>query len=270
MATLALALAAPLALADLSLYPTRIVMEKNQRAAQVELMNNGTAPETYRINLVNRRMGETGEFIAIEAPGPGDQFADPLLRYSPKQVTVQPGTSQTVRILLRKPADLATGEYRSHLQFDRVADAAGASSVEQVRTPGDNGIGVVITALVGASIPVIVRQGDTQASATLSDLALLPAAGDTAPALSFVINRSGNRSLYGDLTVRFTPKGGQPVDLAKAGALAVYVPNALRRARMALQVPAGTTLAGGSLSLSYRERAEAGGKMMAEASLSLP
>ena len=215
-------------------------------------------------------MGETGEFIAIEAPGPGDQFADPLLRYSPKQVTVQPGSSQTVRILVRKPADLAPGEYRSHLQFDRVADAAGTSSVEQASTPGDKGIGVVITALVGASIPVIVRQGDTQASATLSDLALLPAAGDTAPALSFVINRSGNRSLYGDLTVRFTPKGGQPVDLAKAGALAVYVPNALRRARMALQVPAGTTLAGGSLSLSYRERAEAGGKMMAEASLSLP
>lgn len=270
LVTLALALAAPLALADLSLYPTRIVLEKNQRAAQVELMNNGTAPETYRINLVNRRMGEMGEFIALEAPGPGDQFADPLLRYSPKQVTVQPGSSQTVRILVRKPADLAPGEYRSHLQFDRVADAAGATSVEQANTPGDKGIGVVITALVGASIPVIVRQGDTQASATLSDLALLPAAGDTAPALSFVINRSGNRSLYGDLTVRFTPKGGQPVDLAKAGALAVYVPNALRRARMALQVPAGTTLAGGSLSLSYRERAEAGGKMMAEASLSLP
>ena len=273
LATLALALAAPLALADMSLYPTRIVLEKNQRAAQVELMNNGTAPETYRINLVNRRMGEMGEFIALEAPGPGDQFADPLLRYSPKQVTVQPGSSQTVRILVRKPADLAPGEYRSHLQFDRVADAAGASSVEQASTPGDKGIGVVITALVGASIPVIVRQGDTQASATLSDLTLLPAAGgagDASPALSFVINRSGNRSLYGDLTVRFTPKGGQPVELAKAGALAVYVPNALRRARMALQVPTGTTLAGGTLNLSYRERAEAGGKMMAEASLSLP
>ena len=76
--------------------------------------------------------------------------------------------------------------------------------------------------------------------------------------------------MYGDLTVRFTPKGGQPVELAKAGALAVYVPNTLRRARMALQVPAGTTRAGGTLNLTYRERAEAGGKMMAEASLSLP
>lgn len=267
---LALALAAPLALADLSLFPTRIVLEKNQRAAQVELMNNGTAPETYRINLVNRRMGETGEFIALEAPGPGDQFADPLLRYSPKQVTVQPGSSQTVRILLRKPADLAPGEYRSHLQFDRVADAVGASSIEQAGKPGDKEIGVVITALVGASIPVIVRQGETQASVTLSDLALLPATGDAGPALGFVINRSGNRSVYGDLNVTFTPKGGKPVDLAKAGALAVYVPNALRRARMVLQVPPGTALAGGTLNLNYRERAEAGGKMMAEGSLTLP
>jgi len=268
--TLALCLAAPLALADLALFPTRIVLEKNQRAAQVELMNNGTSPETYRINLVNRRMGETGEFIALDAPGPGDQFADPLLRYSPKQVTVQPGSSQTVRILVRKPADLAPGEYRSHLQFDRVADTAAASSIEQSDKPGDKAIGVVITALVGASIPVIVRQGETQVSVTLSDLALLPAAGSAGPALGFQINRSGNRSAYGDLTVRFTPNGGKPVELSKVGALAVYVPNPLRRARMTLQVPAGMALAGGTLSLSYRERAEAGGKMMAQASLTLP
>ena len=107
---LVLLMAAQTAWADLSLFPTRLVLEKNQRAAQVELMNSGTEPETYRIRLVNRRMGENGEFIAIEAPGPGEQFADSLLRYSPRQVTIAPGTSQTVRLLLRKPADLAAGE----------------------------------------------------------------------------------------------------------------------------------------------------------------
>ncbi|MDQ3059206.1 MAG: molecular chaperone [Pseudomonadota bacterium] len=271
LAALALCLAAPLALADLMLYPTRIVLEKNQRAAQVELMNNDSAPATYRINLVNRRMGESGEFSAIDSPGPGEQFADALLRYSPRQVTVPPGSSQTVRILLRKPADLAPGEYRSHLQFDRVADAAGASSVEQAGQPGDKAVGVVITTLVGASIPVIVRHGETQASATLSELALVPASANAGPALSFQINRSGNRSVHGDLSVSFTPSGGgKALELAKVGALAVYVPNPLRRVRMALQVPASTTLSGGTLSLSYRERAEAGGKLMTQASLTLP
>lgn len=261
---------APSALADLALFPTRIVLEKNQRAAQVELMNIGTSPETYRINLVNRRMGEAGEFTALAEPGPGDLFADTLLRYSPRQVTIQPGSSQTVRILVRKPADLATGEYRSHLQFDRVADSTGASSIEQTGLRDGAAIGVVITALVGASMPVIVRHGETQMSVTLSGLSLLPAVGEVGPTLSFQINRSGSSSVYGDLNVRFTPRGGAPVDLAKAGALAVYVPNPLRRARVPLLVPPGTALVGGTLSVSYRERVEMGGKMLAEASLPLP
>lgn len=270
LATLALLLLGQGALADLSLFPTRIVLEKNQRAAQVELMNTGSEPETYRINLVNRRMGENGEFIAIEMPGPGELFADPLLRYSPRQVTIPPGGSQTVRILLRKPADLPAGEYRSHLQFDRVADAAGANSLESLGKPGDKEVGVVIRALVGASIPVIVRHGETQAAATLSDLALLPAAAGADPVLALQLNRSGNRSVYGDLVVSFTPRGGAAVELARAGGVAVYVPNALRHARMPLKLPPGLQLADGTLRLSYRERTEAGGALLAEATLNLP
>ena len=258
------------ALADLMLYPTRVVFEKNQRAAQVELINQGKTPETYRINLVNRRMSETGEFIAVETPGAGEQFADRLLRYSPRQVTIPPGGSQTVRILLRKPADLSAGEYRSHLQFDRLADASGSGSIEELdQTFGGSSIGVVLTALVGASIPIIVRHGDTRASVTLSDLALVGPGADS-QTLAFQINRDGSRSVFGDLAVTFTPEGGAAIELAKAGGVAVYVPNPLRRARMPLQLPAGTALRAGTLRVSFRDRPEAGGKLLAEASLALP
>lgn len=258
------------ALADLMLYPTRVVFEKNQRAAQVELINQGKTPETYRINLINRRMSETGEFIAVETPGAGEQFADRLLRYSPRQVTIPPGGSQTVRILLRKPADLSAGEYRSHLQFDRLADASGSGSIEELdQTFGGSSIGVVLTALVGASIPIIVRHGDTRASVTLSDLALVGPGADS-QTLAFQINRDGSRSVFGDLAVTFTPEGGAAIELAKAGGVAVYVPNPLRRARMPLQLPAGTALRAGTLRVSFRDRPEAGGKLLAEASLALP
>lgn len=255
--------------AALSLFPTRVVFEKNTRAAQVELMNTGTAPETYRISVVNRRMGEAGEFTAVETPGPGERFAEEMLRYSPRQVTIPPGGSQTVRILLRKPAELADGEYRSHLQFDRVADAAGSTSVEAIRAPADGSIGVVIQALVGASIPVIVRHGKTQAAVSLSELAI-QANAEGKPVLAVALNRSGNQSVYGDFTATFTPKGGKPVEVAKVGGVAVYVPNALRRARLVLNPPEGVTLTNGTLKLSYRERAEAGGGLLAEASLELP
>ncbi|MEK9953263.1 MAG: molecular chaperone, partial [Curvibacter sp.] len=90
------------------------------------------------------------------------------------------------------------------------------------------------------------------------------------PVLSLQLNRSGNRSVYGDLVVSFTPRGGAAVELARAGGVAVYVPNALRRARMPLKLPPGLTLADGTLRLSYRERTEAGGALLAEATLNLP
>ncbi len=190
-----------------------------------------------------------------------------MLRYSPRQVTIAPGSSQTVRMLLRKPAELAPGEYRSHLQFDRVADSSPGNSVDSAADAGGDKVGVVITALVGASIPVIVRQGETQATVTLAQLALEPRGADAAPSLAFQILREGNRSVYGDLAVTFTPRGGTPLEVAKAGGVAVYVPNPMRRARMPLQLPAGVALAGGSLRLSYRERADSGGKLLAEQTL---
>lgn len=260
--------------ADLSIFPTRIVLEKNQRSAQVELMNNGTESLTYRINLVNRRMGENGELFEIDQAMEGELFADSMLRFSPRQVQILPGSSQIVRILVRKPAELRSGEYRSHLQFDRLPQASGASSIESSQKADSQEIGVVITALVGASIPVILRHGETETSVSLSNLKMAwtdnGVATPPAPELMFTMNRSGTRSVYGDLMATFTARNGATVELAKMGGVAVYVPNALRRVRLPLALPKGVDMSGGTLKLVYRERADAGLRVMAEAVLAIP
>jgi hypothetical protein len=267
-------IATPSAWADLSIFPTRIVLEKNQRSAQVELMNNGTEPVSYRINLVNRRMGENGELFEIDQAIEGELFADPLLRFSPRQVQIQPGSSQIVRILVRKPAELIGGEYRSHLQFDRLPQAGGATSIESSQKAASQEIGVVITALVGASIPVILRHGDTEVKVSLSNLKMElngnGASTPSAPELMFTMNRNGTRSVYGDLMVTFTARNGATVELAKMGGVAVYVPNAFRRVRLPLALPKGVDTTGGTLKLVYRERADAGLRVLAEAVLAIP
>lgn len=267
---LACALLALPALAELMLNPTRVVFAKNQRAAQVELINNSVEAATYRITIVNRRMSEAGEFINATEAGPGEQFADAMLSWSPRQVTLQPGTAQVVRLMVRKPDALADGEYRSHLHFEKLASAADlASSVEQ-RPAGEANIGVVLKTLVGASIPVIVRHGATDAAVTLSGGALQPAGPSQVPVLAFVLERSGNSSVYGDVSVTLTTRAGKAYELARAGGLAVYTPNPVRRAALALQVPSGVVLGGGQLRLAYRERPEAGARLLAEATLALP
>jgi P pilus assembly chaperone PapD len=261
-------LASSQAIAQVMIYPTRIVFEGNQRAAQVELLNNGTESATYRISLVNRRMSETGAFSDINTPLPGEQFADDLLRYSPRQVTLAPGASQTVRVMVRKPAGLAVGEYRSHLLFSRQPEAKGKHSIE-TRNTADDTIGISLKALVSMSIPVIVRHGNTSADVSLTHLELQQPAGK-APVMAFWMERRGNQSVYGDLAVSFAPRGGTAQIIGRANGVAVYTPNPVRRAGIALDPPANTALRNGTLRITYREQAEDGGKQMAETVLQLP
>ena len=266
LAAVALLAALPLqALAGLMLNPTRVVFTKNQRAAQVELINSDSTPATYRISLVNRRMSESGEFTAAGAPAADERFADAMLTFSPRQVTLLPGSAQVVRVMLRKPADLAAGEYRSHLHFEKLADSSSATSVEQQGAPPQQ-IGVVLNSLVGASIPVIVRHQTSGSSITLDALALQRAGQGTQ--LVFQIARSGDSSVYGDISAVFVPQGGSEQVLAKAAGVAIYTPNPLRKASLAM--PAGVNLARGTVHLRFRERAEAGGAVLAEATLALP
>jgi len=253
--------------ADLMLHPTRIVFDKNQRAAQVELINNGSKPASYRISLVNRRMTDAGQFEPADTPVAGERFADAMLRYSPRQITLQPGTAQTVRIMLRKPADLAEGEYRSHLLFDKLPDVEGSASIENRGEAG--GIGVVLNALVGASMPIIVRHGNVGATVNLAGLALQKDAAQR-PVLALRFEREGAGSVYGDLSVTYTPRGGKPQEVAQIGGVAVYTPNRVRQAALPLQLPKGTQLGAGTLEVAYRDRPEAGGKLLAQASLQLP
>lgn len=256
------------AAADLLVYPTRLVFEGSDRAAQLDLHNNGTEPATYRISIVNRRMTPTGAFVDIDQPLPGERFADGMVRFSPRQVELAPGATQTVRVSVRKPANLPEGEYRSHLHFERLPDSAEAARAEPAGRPGE--VGVQLRVLVGVTIPIIVRHGATAANVRLSGLQLVQGPTEGKPALAFVLHREGNRSVYGDLDASFTPQGGQEQQVGKAAGVAVYTPNPLRQGRLELQLPPGLALSRGTLRLTYRERPEAGGKLLAEAVLSVP
>ncbi len=254
------------AAATLSLYPMRVELEGRQRAAQVDLLNTGTRAQTYRIALVRRRMTEQGQIVAVDAPQDGEHFADDLIRFSPRQVTILPGRSQTIRLLLRKPAELPDGEYRSHLQFEPVD-----LDPEPASDPGPSAPkGALLQVQMGASIPVIVRHGATRADLVLSSLSLEPASGAAQPVVSLALERSGNRSVFGDLSITVLPRQGREVEVARAAGVAVYAPNPVRRMRLSLSLPSGLDLAGARLRATFRERPEAGRRLLAEGQLALP
>ncbi len=257
---------------DLVVAPTRIVFDGRTRTAQLSLLNRGSAAATYRISLINMRMTENGGFKEIDEPAPGEQFADGLIRYAPRQVVLAPGDSQAVRLLLRKPRGLEPGEYRSHLLLRAIPSKNIGKSVEEP-SGDDTGIRIRLIPIYGVTIPVIVRHGDLTAKVSLTDLALVPAGGQgEGDRLSFRINRGGNRSVFGDLTVTYVPKGGKADELvvAQVTRLAVYTPNASRTVIMPLRFPDGVTLGRGRLHVAFRDTAKNGGALLGEAEIGVP
>lgn len=240
-----------LAAANLMVTPTRVIFEQRDRTAQVTLINQGTETGEFRISFIRQNMTEDGNFVAVPE-GEAGMFSDEMIRFSPRQVKLPPGQSQVVRLMLRKPRDLADGEYRSHLLFQALPPAA-SSSIENMAadTPAD-GITVQVIPIVGVSIPVIVRHGKLDSKVTLSAAQVIPADGASSkPAIAVDINRTGTSSAYGDFRATFTPNGGVPIVVAQANSVAVYANIDKRRFQIPLTIPPGFELANGVLDLTF-------------------
>ncbi|GFO62478.1 hypothetical protein M1B72_21255 [Geomonas paludis] len=247
--------------ADLMVYPTRVVMTDRQRTAQVDIINSGAAQATYKIAMVRRRMTETGDFQEVTTPEKGEKFADDVVKFSPRQVTLLPGGGQTIRIMFKIPPELETGEYRSHLLFTRAAPAIANLAEKEEDEPGV--IRMNIVASVGISIPIIARHGQLQAGATIDPASVtLRQPGEKQQVLSFTMHRIGTRSIYGDVAAY---RGQEKV--AEGKGFAIYTPNTVRK--VAIVVPEKSRLrSGDTVRLVFTERDEK--KPLAETAVALP
>ena len=212
---------------DLLITPRRVVFEGNKRSMDISLANIGKDTATYNISLVQIRMTEDGGFETITEPDEGQSFASPYVRFFPRTVTLKPDEAQTVKIQAVRTGDLAPGEYRSHLYFRATPKEKplGEESPEQQEQAT---ISIRLVPVFGITIPVIIRVGTPSVNVTLSDLALT-FENDTLPRLSFVFNRTGDYSVYGDIEVDHVAPGGTVTTVGLAKGVAVYTPNTTRK-----------------------------------------
>jgi hypothetical protein len=235
---------------NLMVTPTRIVFEQRDRSAQITLVNQGDKTSSYRISFVRQNMTENGQFVPVEEGEPG-MFSDPMIRFSPRQVSIPPGQAQVIRLALRRPGDMADGEYRSHMLFQALPEPS-STTVEALTQQTPEGITIELVPIVGIAIPVIVRHGDLNNAVTLSNAKIVSAGqSGSAAKISVDINRDGNSSAYGDLRVTYTPEGAAPIVIAQANGVAVYANMQSRRFEMPLNLPADLKLENGEVDLAF-------------------
>jgi hypothetical protein len=245
LAALAAALAVPVpAAAELLVAPTRVVLTPEARSAELVLVNKGSETAAFRIAIENRRMRADGSLEDAPTALPGEQFADDKLRYSPRQLVLEPGARQVVRVMAAAPGDLAPGEYRSHLRLMSAPVSAGAAQVAG-EAGADNSLSIELIAIRSITIPVILRVGALDAAVTMDTAAFADAAPDQ---LVVRLTRSGTRSTYGD--VSFTPEGAkEPAWLVRG--VAIYTPNTQRDVIVPLPPEVRSALAGKRVRVDY-------------------
>ncbi|MBO9730338.1 MAG: hypothetical protein J7623_16985 [Chitinophaga sp.] len=250
---------------NLLVTPVRVVFDGQKRSEELNLANSGQDTARFLISFVEIRMNRNGTFEQINEPDSGQQFASKYLRFFPRSVVLGPNEAQVVKLQVTGTTELAPGEYRSHLYFRAAPDEKPA---REGNAPKDsNGISVKLTPVFGITIPVIIRIGETSANIRLSDLAVDEGKGQS-PGLSLLLNRVGNASAYGDITVDYLSPQGKVIQVAAVRGLAIYTPTTQRYVRLPLENKPGVNYHSGKLRVAYTNGSKTK-EQLAEAELKL-
>lgn len=244
---------APLAVkgvGDLAVVPHRVVFQGRDRSAEVMLRNDGSATATYRVILKEMAMLPNGR-LEDRTKAEGELSAADMVRMTPRQVELKPGEVQMVRFQLRKPAELAEGEYRSHVLFQAVPPA---EAPQPPAAEGEKGLSFKLTPIFGITIPIIVRHGTLKAELGLKDPKITPPDKEGAPwALGFLIQRRGNSSVLGDLQVQVekAPRLKKGEVLVQMKGIGIYTGLEAREMNVRLTAPKGESLKGAQLKVTF-------------------
>lgn len=255
-----------LAQGDLMIFPRRVVFEGKQKSQDLHLTNTGQDSANFVVSIVEIKMNDDGSFETITEAEPGQNFAEPYLRFFPRNVVLAPGETQVVKIQLTKTSQLLEGEYRSHIYFRAVPDVKPLGEAETI--DDSTSIGVVLTPIFGITIPAIIRVGTSTTKVSFSDLSV-SMLNDTTPVLNLTFNRSGNMSVYGDVAITYVSPQGKETEIGTVKGIAVYTPGTVRKAKIPLDNKQGFDYKTGKIKVVYTSSVNGKSVKIAEAELSL-
>jgi P pilus assembly chaperone PapD len=171
-------------LANISFTEYRIYLTEDKAFSELQVINNGTAPRSCNISTVDYDVSPNNRLTQLKMGEKAMNSASEFIKFSPRRVTIPANKMQKVKIispeLRRKRLD--DGEYVSYIEL----------SCPQSVNSSDR---VKLNANYQYHIPVIIRKGELTADLKFQNVSL------NNNQLNLEMNKEGNRSTYGSLTV---------------------------------------------------------------------
>ncbi|KZN53344.1 fimbrial biogenesis chaperone [Pseudoalteromonas luteoviolacea] len=244
--SLAILLFCQIAQASLMISPTRVVFDDRQRTAKVFLINNSNEAKTYRLGWKEKQALPAGGYRDLLPEQVGPWKLSHLMRVTPRQVHLEAGERQVVKLALRRKQGMSSGEYRSHLLFQALPTEKQSQSEV---------IGVSLNMILSYSIPVVYRKGTLPPEVEITSA---KRATDVTgkPVILIGMYRQGNASSLGKLQADWKPEGTkQWHNIATANNYAIYPE--VKNAHVELNIITGKVFTGnGQLRVTYTGQAE--------------
>lgn len=247
--------------ASINLTPRRVIFDGVKRTEAIYVFNQGSKAATVDVSLIDNVMMGDGEIVPVSQlgnRGPAGaaaaaalHSAHDMILATPSRLLLEPGKGKTIRLRAALPDGTTTPtEFRTHLTVTTLPDADTGLTAEAAATTQKGELSMRVQSVFGISIPLIVRNGDASATATLSDFALVhgPArqgdhAGASSPVLQLSLGRSGTSSIYGNIEVRSGDgKGAELVGFIRGISVYAELPSRQVRVNLMREPRKGETL----------------------------
>ena len=123
--------------------PTRLVLEGRTRSGTLKVMNRGTETTTFKVSLTD----------LFEKEKEKAKDAQKWIRFSPRRMTLGPNEHQTIRILVRKPADLPAGDYIARIVVQAIPPTP---EINKEEAPRKN-IKIKLNVVYGLSVAIHIK-----------------------------------------------------------------------------------------------------------------
>lgn len=199
-----------LAQAPLFISPQRVELFDNRRSEVLTVTNRTENIASYELGLEDYSMSAEGITVKVESL---EYSARRIIRFSPRRFTLEPGQTQTIRVLGRRSGQLEDGTYRTHLIFREVANNENLGGDD---SPDSGNMSFGIGFRFNIAIPVVVSVGEPEGAISLEEAEVLP------EGVSVKFKREGNSDAAVRVRMRWEKSNGKVEDLVMDSVIRIY------------------------------------------------
>lgn len=195
--------------APIFISPQRVELFDNRRSEVLTVTNRTENTASYELGLEDYSMSEKGVTVKVESL---DYSARRIVRFSPRRFTLEPGQTQTIRVLGRRSGQLTDGTYRTHIVFRETANNEDLGGGDADGGAMSFGIGFRFN----IAIPVVVSVGDSQGAVFLEEAEVVP------EGVAVKFKREGNSDAVARVRVRWERPNGDIEEIGTETVIRIY------------------------------------------------